>query len=734
MCSVHHELYYHCSSFPECRQRGNLPSVQLCIISDTPTALTATSNTPTWTDDIDINNPGTQVIFLPGFGCLYVDVSFQNSTLVLTLAPESCIEAVISQQHRMSNQMLSFQLMLSEVSFALCDDITSQSSSMEVLRLTMSRLVLLMPPPEPVMADTSSSPACQLQVMCASLHVDNQLYSRSSFHFPVLLCQEHQVDKDIWVGDGEHLLNPAALEEFRKGCFFFISLAASGDWPRLEQISFRLKPARIYLEDTFMYYLITLFQAYIPAATPSDMRQRDVSGVLKIPDQVWQSTQALVFPIQLQRILIEPVSLLVSVHASLKLYIASDHTPLSFSVFERGPLFTTPRHLIHALTMHYAAEALFRAGWVVGSLEILGSPASLVRSLGNGVADFFRLPYEGLTRGPGAFVSGVSLGTSSFIKHISKGTLTSITNLATSLARNMDRLSLDEEHYMRQEEWRRHLPETLGHGLRQGLSRLGLSLLGAVAGIVDQPMQTFTKSVEGHSTAGHTARGVISGVGKGIVGVFTKPIGGAAELVSQTGYGILHGAGLLHLPKRLHLPAEMKSEDALNSHLKYVWKMMQSVGWPEVHMVLCVSLLSSSGQEHAGCLLLSGEVLFVVSVSEDTQQQAFPITEIQCQQDTHSPEKLTLTLQQHPVTRDPEGDGVHELLSEQQYHRLFDYVTSVSQFLSPTSLLQPSGVRAATPPPTITKTYQYHADPDYIHVFICKFNMVKNKALAIGFN
>lgn len=64
---------------------------------------------------------------------------------------------------------------------------------------------------------------------------------------------------------------------------------------------------------------------------------------------------------------------------------------------------------------------LTASGWVVGSLEILGSPASLVRSIGNGVSDFFRLPYEGLTRGPGAFVSGVSRGTSSFVKHISKG-------------------------------------------------------------------------------------------------------------------------------------------------------------------------------------------------------------------------------------------------------------------------------------------------------------------------
>lgn len=78
--------------------------------------------------------------------------------------------------------------------------------------------------------------------------------------------------------------------------------------------------------------------------------------------QMLQSVQVLVHPVRLQRLSIQPVHLLVSIHASLKLYIASDHTPLSFSVFERGPVFTTARQLVHALAMHYAAGALFRAG------------------------------------------------------------------------------------------------------------------------------------------------------------------------------------------------------------------------------------------------------------------------------------------------------------------------------------------------------------------------------------
>ena len=61
------------------------------------------------------------------------------------------------------------------------------------------------------------------------------------------------------------------------------------------------------------------------------------------------------------------------------------------------------------------------SGAVVGSLEILGNPTGLVRSIGTGVADFFRMPYRGLTRGPGAFVLGVSSGTSSMVKNITTG-------------------------------------------------------------------------------------------------------------------------------------------------------------------------------------------------------------------------------------------------------------------------------------------------------------------------
>lgn len=70
-------------------------------------------------------------------------------------------------------------------------------------------------------------------------------------------------------------------------------------------------------------------------------------------------------------------------------------------------------------------------------------------------------------------------------------------------------------------------------------------------------MQNFQRSWDARTSAGSKAKGVISGVGKGIVGVFTKPIGGAAELVSQTGFG---GSGAVDAELLLFCSVATKAE------------------------------------------------------------------------------------------------------------------------------------------------------------------------------
>lgn len=55
-----------------------------------------------------------------------------------------------------------------------------------------------------------------------------------------------------------------------------------------------------------------------------------------------------------------------------RMYIALDHSPLDFSMYELADVNTLPENLSASASMHYLSGAIFGAGWVVGSLEILG--------------------------------------------------------------------------------------------------------------------------------------------------------------------------------------------------------------------------------------------------------------------------------------------------------------------------------------------------------------------------
>ncbi len=93
-----------------------------------------------------------------------------------------------------------------------------------------------------------------------------------------------------------------------------------------------------------------------------------------------------------------------------------------------------------------------------------------------------------------------------------------------------------------------------------------------MAGIADQPLQSITRTrddLDDPSTVTQTATGIVSGMGKGLVGVVTKPIGGAAELVSQAGMGLLHGTGLASFPEQRHKPMDEDIGVFPNGWVKY---------------------------------------------------------------------------------------------------------------------------------------------------------------------
>ncbi|KAJ8927594.1 hypothetical protein NQ314_019921 [Rhamnusium bicolor] len=65
-----------------------------------------------------------------------------------------------------------------------------------------------------------------------------------------------------------------------------------------------------------------------------------------VPEVLSWQCAILARPLTIRNITVAPVSLLLSVHSSIKLYIALDQSPLQFNRFERRRLFTTPYRYI----------------------------------------------------------------------------------------------------------------------------------------------------------------------------------------------------------------------------------------------------------------------------------------------------------------------------------------------------------------------------------------------------
>jgi hypothetical protein len=68
--------------------------------------------------------------------------------------------------------------------------------------------------------------------------------------------------------------------------------------------------------------------------------------------------------------------------------------------------------------------ALPSSGFVLGSLDLLGSPGVLAREVKEGLRDAITLPYQGLFGGPQEFLRGVSIGTKSLLQHVTSGEYT----------------------------------------------------------------------------------------------------------------------------------------------------------------------------------------------------------------------------------------------------------------------------------------------------------------------
>lgn len=213
--------------------------------------------------------------------------------------------------------------------------------------------------------------------------------------------------------------------------------------------------------------------------------------------------------------------------------------------------------------------------------------------------------------GPWGVFLGITYGSASLIKNITAGTVNSVTKLAASVARNLDRLTLDEEHLERTEAIRRIRPHSITSGLSQGLTGFGINLLGAVGGIARHALEAKS-SVE-----------VFTGLGKGIIGVVTKPISGAAELLALTGQGVLHTVGFNAMPMARDCIISNEFSCCAMSLTKVAWKILSKIDYNDsVLLVDTAMIINENGDKTSSDITIAVTTKLILLILDSDNELA----------------------------------------------------------------------------------------------------------------
>jgi hypothetical protein len=614
------------------------------------------------------------------------------------------------------------------------DDYLSNVHQTEILRLTSENIHLRMK--QYLLGDNlDKNTLVTVKMKCQNLQLDNQLFDNEEivqieenniqlkYDFPVIflpreefLLDLQKTKKKIRFTKSFDIFRDVNLDDnfssFIAVKFILFKHNQTENFS-LTSLDVDLKQFDVYLEDYLLFNLIQIFIDYFDHLTTNLE-----SSISYEDDDLNQLVKPMVV---MNRFKINNLDALVNLQTKLKIYLATYKMPIKFDEFELNGFpfqFLTNKQMINRFTNHYLTALIFRAGWLLGSLDLIGSPTAFIQQASNGLYDFLYMPYSGLKQsGANGLLRGISHGSLSLMRNLSAGTITSLTSFAAFISRNMDILSFDQNHLIRQDQLRHELLSS-NTGLAPSGSNLLLNLstsfmvtiMGAIGGLAEQPIQSV-----------YNSESILKGFSKGIIGLVTKPVGAVAELVNQTGQGLMKYTGVnSHLVPSLDLRLRRK---ALNKEFgrfsisvtKCLWKLiacnqnsnnnhsvMMMINYTNnIHsMIEAVSSISekekfslSSNNELSSCyLILNDEILYVVDKNEDMLLRAFYISEIDIRptsnsllNDYSSLSLLVLTLNNQPKA---------PLESNFEMDRLVDYVLNMNSNNHSQSMLMSQQINA----------------------------------------
>ena len=219
--------------------------------------------------------------------------------------------------------------------------------------------------------------------------------------------------------------------------------------------------------------------------------------------------------------------------------------------------YATRLNMVRLISQHYKQAASSKLLLLLGSAHFIGSPITLVESIGTGFWDLWYEPVLGLTHSPQAFAEGMERGTRSMLSKTVYGIAKSASDLTGSFGNLTAQLSFDPRYIEGRERERKQQAQHVGEGLAYGAWDFGKGIFDGVTGLVTRP-------VTGAQQDG--AVGFFKGVGQALSGVVVKPIAGTFGMVSRITEGVKNSANRATRVGRVRLPRFIGSDGVIGTY------------------------------------------------------------------------------------------------------------------------------------------------------------------------
>lgn len=212
-------------------------------------------------------------------------------------------------------------------------------------------------------------------------------------------------------------------------------------------------------------------------------------------------------------------------------FINISDSPLYFKEIFIQESFQTISTLSGQILSNYQRQGILQFYKVLGSSDIIGNPVGLIDRLGTGVLEFFNEPVKGVIKGPKAFAEGMSKGIRSLVGNIVAGSFGSISKITGNLYGLVREVGGDTKGADRIND-----SDNAVDNIYQGIKGGVIDLAEGVTGI-------FLKPWKGAKREG--AKGLLKGIGSGLLGIVTSPLSAALRIGSGLTTGVTNAATFL---------------------------------------------------------------------------------------------------------------------------------------------------------------------------------------------